>query len=194
MIREWIAKRALKKHALKVCDGVIAIANNDMIVHGTYVTQGIVNEKLAKLGSVCGGRAACLIGSMFIAHGDMPKKPKGTYFGNGVWDGIFGPLRYKWLKERPALKLAYDAFNRAAKNIVDLEHSEWSDNDPSAGPYTDWAEYYFERILGESGDGVEREEEINGELLRHPYQETRIEVIRVAEDAKTLIKTGAVGA
>lgn len=197
MIREWIAKRSLKKRALKVCDGVIAIAHNEMLIHGTYVTQGVVNEELKKKGSVCGGRAACLVGSMFIAHGDMPAKPKKSE-GARVWDGIFSDNRDDWINQRPALKLAYQAFNTAAKNIVDAEHSEWSNSNPSAGPYKDWAEFYFEEIIGNQG-GCETERQVSTpaggtELLRIPYEETRYEIIRVAEDAKVLIKTGAVGA
>lgn len=198
MIRNWIKNRRTTRKALRVCDGVISIAANEMLVQGTYVTEHVANQELKERGAICGGRKACLVGSMYLSHGDLPTKEEANerYGHSGFWAGIFRPpYRPEYMADRPALKLAYDAFNTAAYEIMlsepwtrEFETEEYDDDEgeyvtarieidvssqhePSEG----WGEYFFEIVLKSEEDYF-----------------VRGQVIRVAENAKDLIQTGAV--
>jgi hypothetical protein len=67
-----------QEKALATCDGVIEIAKNEMLVRGNYIT-GIVDDKLKQQGAICGGRQACLVGSLYLAHG-VPDEGWGEFF------------------------------------------------------------------------------------------------------------------
>lgn len=56
--------------AAEVLRGVCEIAENEMLVRQTYITEGITNEALAEAGAVCGGRQACLVGAVALAATD----------------------------------------------------------------------------------------------------------------------------
>lgn len=161
--------RTIRK-ALSVCDGVIEVAENDMLAKGQYVFEEVSNPRLRARGSICGGHQACIVGSMFLAHGDLPEYDEVDHTPI-MWGGIFSKRRDEWLSERPGLALAYRAINRAAKTTIDEYYSEWSDRDPNVGPYKGWGEYFFERVL----EGEDRENVAS-------------EVIGVANLAKRLIR------
>src|SRR5688572_27543090 len=57
-----------KAHA--ILDGVVAISGREMLIHGTYVTSDVVRPDLAREGAICGGRQACLLGSVALAATD----------------------------------------------------------------------------------------------------------------------------
>lgn len=158
-----VTLRPYQEKALKNCDGVIEIANNEMLIQGDYVTHTIENEELARQGSICGGHQACLVGSIYIAHGVKPwRKSVGPIlFGRGP--------REKFMSTRPALRLTYDAFNRAAFEKIGRGQ------DYDLGPDGDWAEWFFEKYLGGS-----------------THNAIRRQVIEVANRAKELIREGVV--
>lgn len=156
-----------KDKALANCDGVIKIAQNEMLLQGEYIT-GVVSEKLRANGSICGGRQACLVGSMFLAHGRLPKDID-YVFSVSSWSGEMN--RFDYMATRPALKLTYDAFNEAASRLLQRQY----DMDPTAEPEQGWGEFYFETTLADEEHNVIREK-----------------VISLARDAKKLIKSGAV--
>lgn len=170
-----------KDKALNTCDGVIEIAANEMLLQGSYVTQRVMNPKLEDEGAVCGGRKACLVGSIFLAYGITYRKLLRL---TDHIPSFFLEDRDWFMDERPALKLAYNAFNQAAFEVIEREHQHriafQHDYDPRTNKYSisdrpevpadGWAEFFFERILE-----------------NHEHDEIREEVISVANRAKELI-------
>lgn len=157
--------RPYQEKALKNCDGVIEIANNEMLIQGDYVTHRVENEELARQGSICGGHQACLVGSIYIAHGVKPWRESSGVDGWGV------EARGVFMSTRPALQLTYDAFNRAAFETIGNPDEDYDLDRPDAN----WAEWFFETYLeGSSHNAIRRQ------------------VIGVANRAKELIREGVV--
>lgn len=166
------ALRPYQEKALNTLDGVIKIADNEMLIQGDYVTAEIVNPELAKKGAVCGGRKACLVGSTYLAHGVKVWREDGGLFE--TW------RRDDFMRTRPALRLAYEALNEAALRLIKREHrdviAEWSyDGIGLSEPSQGWGEYFFERVLENESHNTIREQ-----------------VTRVARSAKRLIRSGVV--
>lgn len=172
------ALRPYQHKALDTCDGVIQIAENEMLTRGTYLTS-VVRPKMAREGAVCGGRRACLVGSMYLAHGG---------FKDIEEMGMSMDARGREMRNRPGLRLAYRAINEAAlrraekinAGVVNRERSRnysdhYHDTDDGS-PEEGWGEWFFETFLRH----------------RTSFKQTREEVILVARNAKRLIKSGAV--
>lgn len=68
--------------------------------------------------SYCGGRRVCAIGALWLAAGIQP-----SYITSGCWEvpgtGDSSNRRDRFLDDRPALRLAYDAVNAAARAHYD---------------------------------------------------------------------------
>lgn len=169
--------------ALDTCDGVIEIAKNEMLVRGTYLT-GILKPDMAREGSICGGRKACLVGSMYLAHGVR---------GDIEDMSMSFDSRKAEMRNRPGLRLAYQAINEAAlrraekinaevvrrerrKNHRDTYRTRPYHATNDGSPEEGWGEWFFESFL----------------RRRTTFDETREEVIRVTRHAKRLIKSGVV--
>jgi hypothetical protein len=60
---------SVQDDAIKILDGIEEIARNQMLVRGLYITDEVVRPDLAEAHSICGGRQACMVGSMWIAAG-----------------------------------------------------------------------------------------------------------------------------
>lgn len=95
-----------RKTALKALDEMTEVINNEMLLHGRYVTEAVECPDLAAAGAACGGRRACAVGALFLGAG---VKAKGLNL-----PGAFPHERPGFLAHRPGLRLAYDALNKAA--------------------------------------------------------------------------------
>jgi hypothetical protein len=157
-----------QEKALATCDGVIEIAKNEMLVRGNYIT-GIVDDKLKQQGAICGGRQACLVGSLYLAHG-VPE--------------MFGPFfsfsaskRENHMRYRPALRLAYYAINEAAHRRMKVTNPDKLARLTRryGVPDEGWGEFFFETFLRSRPNAV-----------------VLAEVVQVIRSAKRLIRSGAV--
>lgn len=141
--------------AVKALDNMKEIVKNDMLEQGVYITESVVDQRLAEQGAICGGRKACAIGSLYIGYGIRPDIEDGYAKLPGVddtryyWTG--GPNkpseRESFLKTRPGLRLAYDALNDAADKFVekrdDIDEGDLDDT------FTASIEALFEGTYGE---------------------------------------------
>lgn len=177
----------IEKKALDTCDGVIVMAQAEMLRQGVYVTRDIIDRERERDGSICGGRQACLVGSIFLAYG----VPWGDIDFEGHIPSFFSAEnRESYMADKPALELAYTAFNQAAFEIVEREYGErldydydWDEDkdcymptDRLEVPPEGWGEYFFEKVLGDEGS----------------RETVQLEVIRLANRAKELIQSGLV--
>lgn len=140
--------------AIDSLNGVIQIAKNEMLQQGLYISE-VRDEKLAEQGAICGGRNACLVGSLWLGYGIKP-----------VGDALFPELpgtdddeRRKFIRNRPGLRLALDALNEEA--------IKEGGPVPADGYFSDAAEHYFERTL-----------------KNRPQPVVKAEVIKLAQRAK----------
>ena len=134
---------SVQDDAIKILDGIEQIARNQMLVRGVYITDEVVRPDLAEAHTICGGRQACMVGSMWIAAGFIkwedthengiliPELPGVTV--NRLPDGkpiVRGDSEEDWyvskrelaIRTRPDLKLAYDTMN-----AVCFEHPKAQD-------------------------------------------------------------------
>lgn len=164
--------------ALDTCDGVIEIAKNEMLIPGEYISTDIVDPGLKAKGAVCGGHHACLVGSEYLAYG--------VRINAKDFPGFSWYLRKEFMRNRPGLRLAYDAINEAAHRyalkhwrryvedeITDFSH-QW---DNPTTPNEGWGEWFFE------------------DLCKHnqiDYDEVRRHVVLIVQNAKVFIEAGAV--
>lgn len=100
---------ATRAKALKALDGMREIVRAEMLTAGTYVSSYISNPN--RLGSICGGRKHCAIGSLWAGYGVK----RGKY---GDMAGTDQDVRAHFLRPRHGLRLAYDALNQAAQEFV----------------------------------------------------------------------------
>lgn len=103
-----------KERALRTLDNMREIVKNDMLTRGEYISQSIQDRELAEKGAVCGGRRACAIGSMLLAHGD---KPFDAGWGPLILEGSEDVAEYA--ERRPALKAVLDALNAEAEKFIE---------------------------------------------------------------------------
>jgi hypothetical protein len=101
----------------------------EMMMHMEYISDE-VDEKRREEGAICGGHRACAVGSLWLAHGIRP-------WLSYDWDSeegrrvIYGAqLPYVSANERaeimdrlPQLRIAYDALNQAAMEVLE-EYAE----------------------------------------------------------------------
>jgi hypothetical protein len=183
--------RTLRKEARKILTRMVRIVENEALVHGYYVSEGIVNPKLAKSNAICGGHTACLLGTAALAA-------PGGLRGNR-WLGLEHQTR-----RRPALVLALKALDAAAVPVLErivrrgganpggraLAASEvlrgYTDSEqaPLHG-YTEegrLAESYFENVLGRNFGRADTE---GGYRTK---ADTRRKIIALCEDAKAQVK------
>lgn len=152
------APRTIDK-ALAVLDGVVTISGNEMLIHGTYVS-GVTRPDLAAKGSICGGRQACLIGSVALAatptgghHRELLHALKGYSGARGL---------------KPFERLAIDALDDEATAILRGKRQTAKVRDAF-----DWdhvSEGYFERYLYG---------------LKKPA--THVEIVRLVEGARARV-------
>ncbi len=116
---------SVQDDAIKILDGIEEISRNQMLVRGTYITD-VVDQDLAAAHSICGGRQACMVGSMWIAAGvwimhngemELPgvtihKMPNGSGIVYSDYPNM--NMREIVLTTRPDLKLAYDTMNEVS--------------------------------------------------------------------------------
>jgi len=138
----------MNKHdkALDILDGMLQIADNEMITKGIYYKEECERPDLKD--QICGGHRACLIGSMWVAALVRPKKLE--YWDELTLPGVeYGEDRDEFLKRRPGLRLAYNALNEAAERRLVKISPDWEKNEvdfstnnvgADAGP----AEFLFE--------------------------------------------------
>lgn len=173
-----MATEAEKSHAIATCDGVITITKREMLQQGVYVSHNICDPKLADEGAICGGRKACLVGSIFLANGHTYHEFMRAASGGSPYVGHlpswFQTGRWEFMADKPSLSLAYDAFNEAAWEAIERDHAEL-DIEAEFPPIEGWAEYFFEVVLEDESQEV-----------------IQAEVIALANRAKTLIETGVV--
>lgn len=124
----------VQNDAIKILDGIEEIARRDMLIRGTYITP-VLNEELAAAGTICGGRQACMLGSMWIAAG-FTVMEKGEMELPGVTTDKL-PEEYKSCgsvygrKEAAALKpdldLAFHTMNEVCYDLgVEIYGSSWT--------------------------------------------------------------------
>lgn len=166
-----------REKALDTCDGVIEITKNEMLIHGDYVTACIRNHDLKEKGSICGGRQACLVGSEFLAYG--------VRVFSDTFPGFHPRRRKAVMRNRPGLRIAYEAINEAARRYalkgwpeyVAQELREFSDQwEDETTPDEGWGEWFFEDLC--SYNNV-------------PTDEIREHVIKIVRNAKRLIRAAA---
>lgn len=131
----------VEQEAVNILSRMEEIARNEMLTRGVYVTDYIVDPELAEQGAICGGRQACMVGSMWLAAG---VKLEPDEVGQLTLPGVtIVEERQEFLAERPALAMAYDAMNSVSHDYIidqDLHHWRWEDRYPIEG----WMEALFE--------------------------------------------------
>lgn len=118
MPRSPKSPEALQK-AVTILEGMEQIAERNMLIHGRYVTAEVHSPELAQSGAVCRGHKACAIGSLYLAGGvrmTYEKTNSGIMLAN--MPGVDEEDRAEFLRNRPALRAAYDALNEAADRFI----------------------------------------------------------------------------
>lgn len=131
-----------KAKALETLDGLEKIIEFEALQHVGYLGDCDVKRKKAL--PICKGHNACMIGSLYLAHGVRRQRDY-----NGDWElpGIYDQA--KFVARRPALKLAYDAMNEAAGRLI-KRHPDWDVEGANEG-YEGTAERLFEAIPTNEG-------------------------------------------
>ena len=130
----------VEQEAVTILDGMESIARNEMLTRGVYVTDDIVSPQLAEQGAICGGRQACMVGSMWLAAG---VKLELDEVGFPRLPGVTLGERQEFLAERPELAMAYDAMNSVSHDYIiyhGLSNWRWEHRNPTEG----WMEALFE--------------------------------------------------
>jgi hypothetical protein len=105
----------IKEKAIAALEGMAQIARHEMLTQGSYIDTEVSNPRLAKAGAICGGRKHCAIGSLWTGYG-VPLKWIGSYV---FLPGVVEAERADFMRNRPALRAAYDALNAAAVSFAD---------------------------------------------------------------------------
>lgn len=141
--------------AIKTLNGVIQIARNEQLRRGVYISDEIVNERLAAKGAICGGHQACFVGSLFIAaKGSVTPLYDHGYVDEDIFS-VSG--RHDYMKNRPYMRLAYEAANEAAYDVWAKSPDKFRESETyidhaffsrEASPHSGWAEALFEEGMG----------------------------------------------
>lgn len=133
---------ARKAKALATIDGMAEINDAEMMHPGTYVTDVVRPERKH---AICGGREACLIGSMFLAYGVRAGEAE-TYSPAGA-------LRRDYLDRHPDLGVVYDVLNEVAGEIL-VKRGYGATGTPHRDVLGN-AEYLFENAGADQDDVAE---------------------------------------
>lgn len=176
--REPRTERQVARQAIRILDGIIQIAENEMLQQGIYVGP-VADEKLAEKGSICGGRKACLVGSLFLSakHAGEIEPPPPRYPWLNAYQDLYdrwpmssGDSRESFIADHPAMKLAWDTLSRLA--VRDMIDEEFLAPSQTPDPYVN-AEMFFEDFLGEDDYLTVRDEVIT--LCENAQKEIRRE-------------------
>lgn len=102
--------------AAEILDRMKTIVDNDMARPGVYVSDKVVNEELAKAGSICNGHQACALGSLALSAAlpDVTKEcGEHPFFNTGA-----DRPREEILSGHPILEEAYEALEDAAQERI----------------------------------------------------------------------------
>jgi hypothetical protein len=102
----------VKAKALQTLDNMAEIVRNERLIKGAYIHPAV---DLEFSDAVCGGHKACLIGSAWLAYGIKMR--------GGDLPGSHPTARPSFLRNRPALRVVYDALNDAAERKVRKNNS-----------------------------------------------------------------------
>lgn len=102
----------MKERVLTTLDGMRAIAKADMMKQSGYITD-IVNRYRTR--SICGGRHACAVGSLWLAAGERPRTGR---YGSPVLLGVGQGRRGSFLTRKPVLRHALHFLNEAADEYM----------------------------------------------------------------------------
>lgn len=168
--------------AYEAIDGIIQIAKREQLKQGFYISQDI-DQELKNEGAICGGRQACLIGSLYISYG-IKGRWQSDSWGGKDWGlpGVNPRQRERYLKNKPDLKLAYETLNETALRYIKKNYPYNIDDQDETEPIEGWAEHLFESILPRSDEAWDDEQAV--EL----YNATRDAVIQVCRNAKRKLK------
>jgi len=113
----------VRVEALAILDRMQTMVDNEMVAHVGYVNEYVVRPDLKEAGAICGGRNACVVGSLWLAAGAKPRKVQGEWGEIVELPGVEPGKRKGYLSRKPELKLAYRALNDAAQAYVDSDDS-----------------------------------------------------------------------
>lgn len=109
-------------------DNMVLIVEAEMLIHMDYVTNDVMDPERGREGAICGGRKACAIGALWLAHGIKPEI-WGVEDDGATLPGIHYDERYDFMYYRPELRRAYDVLNKAATEKADaIAQSRGSEN------------------------------------------------------------------
>lgn len=202
--------------ALDDLDGLISIAEREQLQQGIYVSHNI-DQELKNEGAICGGRQACLVGSLYLAHGVKAEKTgsKTSWYNyyKGDWErdeagdmvyideyelpGVDPDNRDEFMQKRAALRLAYQYLNLAAHNYIKKNHKdeydvliEDFDNAWSerVEPECGWAEHLFETTLDPDNLNGMYEGNLKQKQIADHKAHIQEVIIRVAKNARYQLK------
>lgn len=127
----------VRERAISALDGMRSIVRAEMLTQGEYIESEISNPR--RLASLCGGRKHCAVGSLWVGGGIRPHvTPGGAVHlpGTSSWE------REAFLRRRPALRVAYNALNEAARDFADS-------HDIALHGFDNGIEGLFENFYGE---------------------------------------------
>lgn len=135
---------SVEEQAIGILDRMRKIVKNEQLIKGSYITEEVVDKKLARKGAICGGHQACAVGALWLA-GDAPKEIWADSSGNVFvvdLEGVDSVHRAEFLgrEGNEALALAYDAINEATEQYV-AKHGLEETLDPD---YNASVESFFE--------------------------------------------------
>jgi len=113
------SKPDVQQEAVGILDRMGEIVRSEMVARVGYVSQEVYDE--SRTGSLCGDRRYCVVGALWVAGG---AKVRRRFGGGGCgcgWVELPGaqPLgRRSYLRNRPALALAFDALNATAEAYI----------------------------------------------------------------------------
>jgi len=141
-----LTERPAPASATEILERMKDVVRNDMLIRGDYVTE-ILDEELAAEGSICGGRKACAIGSLWLAADAV------RYHGEAIITSFSPELRWIELRRNEMLREAYDALNRSAHEFADDCGVDLEDNNPIPASQNGEMEALFEMEGDEGSDG-----------------------------------------
>lgn len=100
-------------------DNMVLIVEAEMLIHLDYVTNEVMDQERERKGAICGGRKACAIGALWLAHGIKPEVWGDDDEAMAQLPGITYDERLSFMLDYPELRKAYDALDSAAEEKAD---------------------------------------------------------------------------
>ena len=144
--------------AIEVLDRMQQVVDNEMLRRGTYITDYITDHDLELDGAVCGGRQACAIGALGLGAGveytDAEADEEGHYVGSLGLPGVAQNARDHFMSDKPHLRAAFDALEKAAHwYVLDVpESKEYADASETCEFQHSYLEALFESSWWSDGD------------------------------------------